>query len=267
MNEAGESFQLSVEAAEAYEAKFVPALFADWAAALVEAAGVRPGQAVLDVACGTGAVARTAAGRVGDSGRVVGVDVNEAMLAVARRLRPELDWRLADAAALPFPDESFDVVLCQAALMYFPDRTRAVGEMGRVVRTGGTVAVQVWSSLEAQHAYRPFADIAARHAGEEARELIGSYFSFGDLDAVQDLLGRAGLRPSAATTRPGAVRAASIDDFVSAEIDGTPLAEQLDEAAYSRIRHDARAALAPFVQEDGAAAIPIEGHIVVAAKP
>jgi hypothetical protein len=151
--------------------------------------------------------------------------------------------------------------------MYFRERARAVGELGRVVRSGGTVAVQVWSSLDAQRAYRPYADIAARHAGEEARELIGSYFSLGDLDAVQDLLARAGLRPSAATTRLGAVRASSIDDFVSAEIDGTPLAERLDEASYARIRDDARAALAPFAHEDGTAAIPIEGHIVVAAKP
>jgi ubiquinone/menaquinone biosynthesis C-methylase UbiE len=267
VSDAVESFQLSLDSAEAYEASFVPALFADWAEALVEAAGVGPAQAVLDVACGTGAVARAAARRLDGEGHVTGVDVNEAMLAVARRLRPELEWRLADAAALPFPDESFDVVLCQAALMYFPDPARAVGEMGRVVRSGGTVAVQVWSNLDAQQAYRPFADIAARHAGEEARNLIGSYFSFGDRDAVEALLARAGLRPSAATTRLGAVRVPSLDDFVSAEIDGTPLAERLDEPTCARIREDTRMALASFAREDGTAAIPIEGHIVAAVKP
>ena len=93
-----QTFQLSVEAAEAYEARFVPALFAEWAPQLVEAAGVGPGQAVLDVACGTGVVARAAADRMGGRGRVAGADLNEGMLAVARRLRPDLEWHRAEAA-------------------------------------------------------------------------------------------------------------------------------------------------------------------------
>jgi ubiquinone/menaquinone biosynthesis C-methylase UbiE len=86
-----ETYQLSVEAAEAYEARFVPALFAEWAPRLVEAAGVAPGQTVLDVACGTGVVARAAADRLGGRGRVVGLDLNRGMLAVAGRLRPDLE--------------------------------------------------------------------------------------------------------------------------------------------------------------------------------
>ena len=121
-----ETFQLSMAAAEAYEARFVPALFAEWAPHLVELAGVAPGQAVLDVACGTGIVARTAADTLEGAGRVVGLDLNEAMLAVARRVRPDIEWRQGDAASLPFPDGSFDTVLCQMALMFFPDRARAL---------------------------------------------------------------------------------------------------------------------------------------------
>src|SRR5829696_8555253 len=120
-----ETFQLSVEAAEVYEANFVPALFAEWAPHLVEAAGVAPGQAVLDVACGTGVVARTAADRMGGQGRVVGLDLNQGMLTVAGRLRPDIEWRQGDAASLPFAPGSFDVVLCQSALMFFPDRAGA----------------------------------------------------------------------------------------------------------------------------------------------
>jgi ubiquinone/menaquinone biosynthesis C-methylase UbiE len=99
-----ETFRISLEAAEVYEAKFVPALFAEWAPHLVDAAGVVPGQAVLDVASGTGIVAREAADRMGGSGNVVGLDLNEAMLAVARGLRSDIEWRQGDAAALPFPD-------------------------------------------------------------------------------------------------------------------------------------------------------------------
>jgi ubiquinone/menaquinone biosynthesis C-methylase UbiE len=99
-----ESFRLSVDAAEAYEATFVPRLFADWVPHLLDAAGVAAGQRILDVACGTGVVAREAADRLGEKGTVVGLDLNEAMLAVARRLRPDLEWRQGDVAALPFRD-------------------------------------------------------------------------------------------------------------------------------------------------------------------
>ena len=80
----------------------MPAFFAQWAPSLCEAAGIAAGQRVLDVACGTGIVARTAAEIVGPA-NVVGVDLNEAMLTVARRVRPDIDWRQGDVAALPFP--------------------------------------------------------------------------------------------------------------------------------------------------------------------
>ena len=99
-----ETFQIPIEAAEQYEANFVPAFFAQWAARLCAAAGVAPGQRVLDVACGTGIVARTASEIVGADGAVVGVDLNEAMLTVARRVAPDLEWRAGDAGALPVDD-------------------------------------------------------------------------------------------------------------------------------------------------------------------
>src|SRR5918994_5588315 len=160
-----ETYQLSVEAAEVYEARFVPAIFAEWAPHLVEAAGVVPGQAVLDVACGTGVVARTAADRMGGRGRVVGLDINEGMLTVAGRLRPDIEWRLGDAAGLPFEAGCFDLVLCQAALMFFPDRVGALREMARVTTSGGTVAVQVWARLEVQQGFGVMYEPFTRHLG------------------------------------------------------------------------------------------------------
>ena len=161
----GETFQLTAELAEAYEAHFVPAFFAQWAPPLLDAAGVASGQRVLDVACGTGIVARTAAGRVGPGGAVTGLDLNEAMLAVARRIRPDLTWRQGDAAALPFESGTFDAVLSQMALMFFPDPAGALREMARVARSGGAVAVLIPAGTDRNPPYQRFEDIVARHAG------------------------------------------------------------------------------------------------------
>src|SRR5947207_14200421 len=110
---------------EAYERVLVPAFFTAWAADLVARAELRPGERVLDVGCGTGIVSRTAAPKVGEHGRVVGLDASDEMLATART-RPSpggapIEWQRGDATALPFPDASFDAVLCQQALQFVPD--------------------------------------------------------------------------------------------------------------------------------------------------
>ena len=264
MDTSAETFQLSLAAAEAYEAKFVPALFAEWAPPLLDAAGIRPGQAVLDVACGTGVVARAARDRLAGNGTVVGVDLNEAMLTVARRLDPGIDWRQGDAGALPFPDDSFDVVLCQAGLMFFPDRAQALREMARVARPDATVAVQVWASLDAQPAYGAFVRLAARHAGPEAVQLLSAYWVLGDRDLVCSLLEDAGLAVAAATSRVGTAHFDSIDELVQIEIESTPLIERIDDDVYARILAGAREALAAYQTGDGRAEIPIAGHLITA---
>ena len=261
-----ENFQLSVAAAEAYEAGFVPALFADWAPAIVDAAEVRPGQTVLDVACGTGVVAREAADRLQGRGRVVGLDLNEAMLVVARRLRSDIQWIQGDVGALPVGDEAFDVVLCQAALMFFPDPARALREMARVTKPDGTVAVQVWASRESQTGFKPFYEVVARHAGPDAVDLIGSYWTLGDLDKLTELFAAAGLEITSTRTRTGAIKAPSIDQYVTTEIESTPLVERISDDVYQRIRADARDALRPLYRESGGFRMPIVGHLLTAAR-
>ncbi|HVM35520.1 MAG TPA: methyltransferase domain-containing protein [Actinomycetota bacterium] len=261
-----ETFQISVDAAEGYEAKFVPALFGEWAPHLVEAAGVTPGRSVLDVACGTGVVARTAADRTAGDGRVVGLDINEGMLSVAQRLRPDIEWQHGDAGELPFPHESFDVVLCQAALMFFPDRAGALREMARVVVPTGTVAVQVWAGLKSQLAYGPFIEAAARHAGPDAIDLLSSYWVLGDLELVDALFDAAGLEVTATRTRTGTARFDSVDDLVRTEVESTPLIDRIDDDVYDAILEDSRAALEAFITADGSVAMPIEGHLITARK-
>jgi ubiquinone/menaquinone biosynthesis C-methylase UbiE len=266
MQTARETFRLSAAAAEMYESQYVPALFAEWAPRLVELAGVAPGQAVLDVACGTGIVARRVADFQRGQGRVVGLDLNEAMLAVARRVRPDLEWRQGDAGRLPFPAGGFDVALCQMAFMFFPDRAQVLREMVRVVTADGTVALSVPSRLDSQPAYAPFVQMAARHAGPEALGLLGTYFASGDLDELRSLVEKAGLRIAATRTHLGRVRCPSVDAFVVTEVESTPLRERISDAIYARIREEARELLRPFTTPGGAVEIPLEGHVIAARK-
>ena len=245
MDTTAETFQISAEAAEAYEAAFVPAFFEQWVPHLLDAVDVRPGRRVLDVACGTGVVARGAADRVGEHS-VTGLDANEAMLAVARRVRPGITWRRGDAADLPFPDGSFDVVLCQMALMFFPDPAPAVGEMARVTSAGGTVAIDVPAALADQEAFAAFVEMVAGHASPEAANLLTAYFACGDLDRLTGLLTAAGLVEVTARTELGRYRAPSIDVAVTTEVESTPLLERIDEPTYARIRAGAHAVWRPW---------------------
>ena len=260
-----ETFQLSVEAAEVYESSFVPALFAEWAGHLVEAAGIAPGQAVLDVACGTGIVARTAADRMGGRGRVAGLDINQGMLAVAGRLRPDIEWRQGDAADLPYEDGSFDAVLCQSGLMFFPDRAGALREMARVAAPGGTVAVQVWDRLEGQAGYGAMYEAFAEHLGPEATPLETSYWSLGDLDLMGSLFEAAGLRVTGARTRQSTVHFGSASEAVTTEIEATPLAQRIGQDTRRRLVEAASAAMRPFEVDGGRVELPIRGHLITGA--
>lgn len=264
MTNSTETFQLSLAMAEAYEARFVPAMFGEWAPHLCDIAAVQPGQSVLDVACGTGIVARTAAERTGAGGRVAGVDLNDAMLTVARRLRPDLEWQHGDAGDLPFASASFNAVLCQAAMMFFPDREQALREMARVAGPAGTVAVQVWGSLESSTGYACFAEVVARHAGAGAVRLFDSYWVLGDAHRLVALFESAGLEVDVVRSRVGSVRFGSIDEFVTTEAESTPLRDLIDDDVYRRIREDAAEALHPFLTPDGGVAVPIEGRLVAA---
>jgi ubiquinone/menaquinone biosynthesis C-methylase UbiE len=148
-----EHWQLSGNAPEFYE-RYVRLMMEPWVRRLVDVAALRPAEQVLDVACGTGFVARLAAGRVGADGRVVGVDLNESMIEAAQAVssidtRNNIEWRTGDVAALPFANATFDAVLCQQGVQFFPDRVQALREMRRVLHRGGRLAFTVWSDMPA----------------------------------------------------------------------------------------------------------------------
>ena len=155
-------WQLEGTAAEAYERYLVPAFFGPFADRLVELAAPRPADRALDVACGTGIVARRIAARVA---RAVGLDSNPGMLEVARTVEPSIEWRAAEAGAMPLPDASFDLVLCQQGLQFFPDRAAALREMRRVLAPGGRLAVSAWRAAEHNPGWLRLAEALDRHAG------------------------------------------------------------------------------------------------------
>ena len=259
-----ETFQITPEQAELYEERFVPALFAHWVDAVLDAADLQPGQDVLDVACGTGVVTRAAAERVGTTGSVTGVDLNPAMLAVAARLRPDLTWQQGDVAALPFADDSFDAVTCQSAAMFFPDLEAALREMGRVARPGGTVAVQVFDLREDQPAYGPWIEMVARHAGADALRMLGTYWVHGDRGLMRERCAAAGLRVTAIHDHQRPASFPSVEAMVLTEVNATPLADRLSPAELDAIIADSHEVYAPWRTDDDQLTIPLTGYVVVA---
>jgi SAM-dependent methyltransferase len=134
---------------ELYERVLVGPLFRPWVDSLLDDVDLAPGERVLDIACGTGIVARIAADRLGDRGKAVGVDLSAPMLAIARKQAPHIDWRAGDAGALPLHEsEHFDVVVSQQGLQFFPDKPAAARQMRQALAPGGRLAVSTWRTDE-----------------------------------------------------------------------------------------------------------------------
>jgi SAM-dependent methyltransferase len=253
--------------AELYERDLVPAIFGPWVEDLLAAADVRPGARVLDVACGTGVVARAAARRVGATGAVVGLDLSPAMLAAAAALPSvagaPIAWQAGNALALPFADRSFDVVVCQQGLQFFPDRLAAMREMRRVLAPGGRVALAVWRPIAHSPGFAVLADALDRHIGPG---LLTGPFSLGDAAELRTLLEQAGFHDVTIRAATKTLRFPSVETFVARYVAATPLAEpvgQVDEPARAALVADVRARLAPYLDGDELA-FPIENHLVAA---
>lgn len=207
--------------AHAYQDYFGPAIFAPLSRHVVESAAPQRGEHVLDVACGTGIVTRAVAERVGPTGRVVGVDVNPAMIAVAAAhpfSTTAIEWREEDATSLDLPDGSFQLVCCQQGLQFFPDRAAGAAEMRRVADEGGRAVVAVWQDVDAHPLFAALADAEEPHLGAlgvavDRDELIAP-FSFGDADALRDLLAGAGFADVELTARTIEARFPDADHFV-----------------------------------------------------
>jgi SAM-dependent methyltransferase len=263
-----ESLQVQIEAAKAYEALFVPALFRQWTPILATAAHIQTGQRVLDVACGTGVLAREASTHVGPGGTVVGVDRSPGMIAVAKELAPQVEWREGVAESLPFSDQSFDAVVSQFGLMFFNDRQQAIREMFRVLASGRKFAVAVWDSLDSMPAYATVVELLESTAGTPAADALRAPFVLGDPQQLSALFAQAGVGQAQISTEQGVARFPSIRVFVEADLRGwlPMVGVVLNEEQIEFILSAAETEFSSYAAEDGSISFDLSAHIITSTK-
>ena len=223
---------MSAQAAEAYERYVVRYILGPWAPLLVDAAQLAVGERILDVACGTGVVARIAAERVGPKGRVIGIDLNPGMIAVARSLpipgATPMAWLERSALDLGVPNESIDVVLCQQGLQFFPDKPLAMREMRRVLRTGGRLALSVWNNTGLYN--KAVGDALARFVSDEVAARFCASRQAPAREELQRLAAEAGFLDVEVRIARINVRLPKLDKFALDHLAATPVAPVIASA-------------------------------------
>jgi ubiquinone/menaquinone biosynthesis C-methylase UbiE len=248
-----------------YERFFVPAISAPLATELIHRAALRPGERVLDVACGTGVVTRLASQQVGPTGTVAGLDINPGMLAVARSATAPgmpIVWHEASAEAMPFPNAAFDVVLCQLGLQFMPDKTAALREMRRVLVRGGRVLLNVPGPTPPLFAI--MGEALARHIGMEAAGFVNHVFSLHETAEIQNIVSGAGFHDVSVASETKRLRLPAPEEFLWQYLHSTPLAgavAKVDEERHTSLERDVVEKWQEFVK-DGALVFDV--RVVVA---
>lgn len=266
-------WQISDTGPEAYERYIVPAWMGAWAQDLVKAGNVGPGKRVLDVACGTGIVARKAALLIGTCGRVTGLDINEGMIRSAKYFAEQdgimsIEWQQGDAVCMPFEDADFDIVLCQQGLQFYPEPLTTLKEMARVMIPGGMLAISIWRELERYPCFKAFAQAIESLLGKEAAEPFHASCSLAGRPEIRALLSEAGFQNIHIRLEVKMARYLSIDEFIFGYLAATPLADKvsnLNEQDRLELFYQISKALFDYIDDDGLAA-PMECHIVTANK-
>jgi SAM-dependent methyltransferase len=257
-----------IGAATSYEEAVVPGLMREWAPRVLAAAGIRPGDRVLDLACGTGVLSRVVAEAVGPPGSVTGLDLDPGMLAIAARTAPGSSWLRGIAESLPFREATFDAVVSQFGLMFFEDRSRALREMWRVLRPGGRMAVAVWASLDETPAYAAEVELVERMAGSAAADVLRSPFALGDRAVLEGTFAAAEIPLSSLITQAGTGQFPSIRAMVDADLSGwLPITGvRLEPQMIERILTEAESVFQQYLTSDGTVRFASPAHIAVATR-
>ena len=261
-------YQVSGNAAELYEQYAVRYMMGPWAPELVELATLSSGERVLDLACGTGLVARLAAPQVGSTGQVTGLDFNAGMLGVARSRSPPsgaaISWVEGNAVAMDLPDASFDAILCQQGLQFFPDKLAALREMHRVLVPGGRVLLSVWKSAGPYNI--AVGEALERHVGAEAASKYRASRIVPDADALRRMFAEARFREVHIRPSVKAIQLPQIETFVLAHLSASPVAgaiAALGEGTRADLAKQVKVALQRYADGDDVA-VPDEINIASA---
>jgi ubiquinone/menaquinone biosynthesis C-methylase UbiE len=268
-----EHWQLDGSAAELYQRYLVPAITTKWAEDLVNRAQPRAGEAVLDIACGTGVVARLTANRVA-RGQVIGLDLNAGMLAVARGVPNEgapISWVEGSALDLPFRSDSLDVVLCQLGLQFFPDQGRALREMRRVLRASGRAALSVYSPIERTTGANAFVLALEEVLGTDSSRIKRGEHSFADTAQIEVLLKNSGFDAVDVLTVQQTIAFPSVHDYVRFQLLATPMTVLLKhrpeaerKAIVASVASKTMSLSTPEMLNGGKFTFPQEAYVAVA---
>jgi len=268
-------WQLDGTAAELYEHYLVPAITAKWAEDLLDRAKPREGEAVLDIACGTGIVGRLAAKRMG-CGQVAGLDLNSGMLAVAQSMPTEgaaIIWIRGSALDLPFRSDSFDVVLCQLGLQFFADQQKALGEIRRVLKSAGRAALSVYSGIERTPGANAFALALDDVIGSDASRIKRGEHSFMQPAQLEALLRDSSFVAIDVQTVEQTIVFPSVLDYVRFQLLATPMTvllkdrtESERQAIISSTASKTMALSTPAMLESGTFTFPQQAYVAIAQR-
>jgi ubiquinone/menaquinone biosynthesis C-methylase UbiE len=248
---------------EIYDRLLVPLIFESYASHLAERVlGVRP-QRLLETASGTGALTRALASRLPAHAHIVATDLNQPMLDHAARRSPgdgRITWQQANALALPFEDQTFDVVACQFGVMFFPDKVQGYRETHRVLKPGGHFYFNVWDNISSNE----FADVVTQALAKLFSEdpplfMARTPHGYHDVAKIKEELSAAGFASISVERRDDTSRAPSPHDVAIAYCQGTPLRNEIEARDASRLEEATQIAAHELARCFGNG--PIEGRV------
>lgn len=244
-----------------HEDILVPAIYAQWAHRVAEIAKIDLGHHILDVACGTGTLARAALLEAGLTGRVTGLDASEKMLESASKHSSKIEWQLGDAEALPFEKNHFDRVMCQFSLMFIANRVSAIKEMLRVCKPDGLVVVAIWAPMEQSKAYYTLDRLVQKYAGARAAFKLSSPWKLGAPGVMDALLLSSGVNEYECHQRVGLVRFPSIESFIESHLLLVDEFHQMNEEAYAQLLSAADTELREFLVPGGQIVAQLDANV------
>jgi len=233
-----------------HEQYLVPAIYSQWASRVADIAEIEVGQDVLDVACGTGSLARAAHLETGLKGKVVGLDQSEKMLAAARQHSQSIEWRLGDAALMPFSDDCFDRVMCQFSFMFISNRVATIREMLRVCKPGGLVILAIWGPLQPASAYDDLIKMIRRIYGDHAARKLAVPWDLGKPGVMDSLLISSGVNEYECHERVGLAKYQSMRAFLEAHLRLAGEYDDQDEMAFEKVLETANIQLHSHLSAD-----------------